>query len=69
MSMIKSTGWFLVALVTCPCHILLLFPLLAGTALGAYLSEYKTLTFAILGLLFVYSLYMGLKKMNQDEKQ
>jgi mercuric ion transport protein len=68
MNMLKSTGWFLVALVTCPCHLLLLIPLLAGTALGAYLAEYQTITFVVLGILFALSLYMGWRKLDQSEK-
>ncbi|OHX41350.1 hypothetical protein [Cytobacillus oceanisediminis] len=66
---LKSSGWFLVALVTCPCHLFLLIPLLAGTALGSYFTEFRAVTYIILALLFVFSLYMGWRKMFPETKK
>ncbi|RNB57944.1 transporter [Brevibacillus gelatini] len=63
---LKGVGWFLVALVTCPCHLVLILPLLAGTALGAYFMAYKTVAIIAFMLLFAFSLYMGWKRMTQD---
>ncbi len=59
---LKGAGWFLIALVTCPCHLFLLIPLLAGTTIGSYFTEFRTVTIIILTLLFAYSLYMGWSK-------
>ncbi|MEC1158916.1 MULTISPECIES: transporter [Bacillaceae] len=59
----KGWGWGALAFLTCPCHLILIIPLLAGTALGAYLTTYKTAAFIILGALFALSLYRVLSKM------
>ncbi|WP_081793842.1 hypothetical protein [Paenibacillus darwinianus] len=32
----KGWGWGVLAFLTCPCHLVLIIPLLAGTALGAF---------------------------------
>lgn len=66
---LKGVGWFLVALVTCPCHLVLLIPLLAGTALGTYLLQFKTVTFIVFALFFILSLYMGWRKMFGEQKE
>ncbi|WP_081413498.1 hypothetical protein [Aneurinibacillus terranovensis] len=63
----KGVGWFLVALVTCPCHLVLLIPLLAGTAIGSYIAQFQTATFVILAMLFALSLYMGWRKMFREQ--
>ena len=62
----KSWVWFGIALLTCPCHLVLILPLLAGTALEAYFRAYKTVAIVAFMLLFVFSLYMGWKRMTQD---
>nr|CAA71035.1 transport protein [Lysinibacillus macroides] len=62
-NILNSTGWFLVALVTCPCHLFLLVPLLAGTAVGSYFAEFKEVSYIVLALLFGFSLYMGGRKL------
>lgn len=66
---LKSVVWFFAALVTCPCHLFLLIPLLAGTALGSYFMEFKDVIFIILALLFVFSLYMGWRKLFPETKK
>jgi len=52
-----------VALIACPCHLLITLPLLlaltAGTALGAFLGENTPLVFAASTLLFVGGLVLG----------
>ncbi|CAI9394917.1 hypothetical protein ABEP17_14680 [Priestia flexa] len=65
---IKSSGWFLVALITCPCHLFLLLPLFAGTALGSYFTEFKDVIFIVMGLLFVFTLFKGWRKLNPEIK-
>jgi mercuric ion transport protein len=64
----KGWGWFGLAFLTCPCHLVLIIPLLAGTALGTYLTDHKLATIVILGITFALSLYMGFKRMNLQDK-
>jgi mercuric ion transport protein len=52
----------------CPCHLVLLIPLLAGTALGAYLVEFERVAFGVLVLFFVILLYIGCRKMFPTKK-
>ena len=66
---LKGVGWFLVALVTCPCHLVLLIPLLAGTVLGSYFIENRNVTFIIFTLLFIFSLSMGWRKFFPETKR
>jgi mercuric ion transport protein len=63
----KSFGWFLVAFLTCPCHLVLILPLLAGTALGAYVADYQTAAIVLLTIIFAVSLYNGWKRINQEK--
>ncbi|UYG98165.1 hypothetical protein [Cytobacillus firmus] len=65
---IKNSGWFLVALITCPCHLVLLLPLFAGTALGSYFTEFKDIIFIVMGLFFVFALFKGWKKLDPETK-
>jgi mercuric ion transport protein len=46
----------LVAALTCPCHLLLAAPLLAGTAAGAFLTEHFATALILLTVLFMLSL-------------
>jgi mercuric ion transport protein len=45
------------ALLTCPCHVVLLIPLLAGTAFGSVLSQYTGVLTAGLVVLFGLSIW------------
>lgn len=65
----KSSGWFLVALITCPCHVFLLLPLFVGTALGAYFTEFKDVLFIIMGLIFVFALFKGWRNLDPETKK
>ncbi|MGG6449168.1 hypothetical protein [Pseudobacillus badius] len=65
---IKSSSWFLVAFISCPCHLVLLLPLIAGTALGSYFTEYKNVIFIGMGLLFVFALFKGWRKLDPVTK-
>lgn len=51
------------ALITCPCHLVLVLPLLltlsAGTALHAFLVQHTTWLYVISGILFVISLVLA----------
>ncbi|TFB21455.1 hypothetical protein E3U55_09085 [Filobacillus milosensis] len=64
---VKGFGWTAMALITCPCHLVFIIPLLAGTALGSFLAEYETITWGVLGVLFIYFFYMGWKKLSQSD--
>lgn len=68
-NILKGSGWFLVASVTCPCHLVLLLPLFAGTGIGLYFEEYRTAIFTLFILLFVISLYMGGRKFFSEPKR
>ncbi|MED4698241.1 hypothetical protein P9436_04120 [Lysinibacillus capsici] len=65
---IKSSGWFLIALITCPCHLFLLLPLFAGTILGSYFMEFKKFIFIMMTLLFVFALFKGWRKLDPETK-
>nr|CAA71811.1 transport protein [Bacillus licheniformis] len=66
---IKSSGWFLVALITCPCHLFLLLPLVAGTAIGSYFTDFKDVIFIVMGLLFVFALFKDWRKLYTETKK
>jgi mercuric ion transport protein len=50
-----------IAFLTCPCHLLILLPLLAGTAIGAWLNIYFMPVFIAFSILFVVSIIKILK--------
>ncbi len=49
--------WGTLAVITCPCHLLILAAVLSGTALGALLQEHFTLTLVLFSVLFLLSLW------------
>jgi mercuric ion transport protein len=53
----KKWGWGFLALLSCPCHLVLILPLLAGTTFGAYFA-----------VIFVISLWMMFKRADKKEK-
>ncbi|MFZ7942751.1 MULTISPECIES: hypothetical protein [Bacillaceae] len=65
---IKRSAWLLVALITCPCHLFLLLPLFAGTALGSYFIEFNDVIFIVMGLLFVFALFRVWRKADPEVK-
>lgn len=64
----KKFGWGVLALFACPCHIVLILPLLTGTTLGAYFAAHQTTVSLILGIVFVISILMIFKKANKQGK-
>ena len=58
---IPKTFTWLLAAVTCPCHIFLLAALLAGTAAGAFIQSYFIPLVIVFSVLFVVSLAKALK--------
>jgi mercuric ion transport protein len=56
-----------VALLFCPCHIVLFLPLLAGTALGTVLSQYTGVLTAVFAVLFGLSLWYLMRSLGTKE--
>ncbi len=57
------------AFLTCPCHLLILLAVLAGTGLAGVLSQYFGLVFFLLSVVFVTSLVLGLKVLKKSEQR
>lgn len=55
------------AFITCPCHLPLLLLVLAGTGLAGALSQHFGLAFLALSVIFVASLFLGLKALKGSE--
>lgn len=64
----KKLGWGFLALLSCPCHLVLILPLLAGTTFGAYFAAHQTTVSVILGVVFVISILMIFKKADKQGK-
>jgi mercuric ion transport protein len=64
----KKIGWGFLALLSCPCHLVLILPLLAGTTLGVYFAVHQTTVSVILGIVFVISLVMMFKRASKQAK-
>lgn len=58
-----------VALVTCPCHLLILVAVLGGTALGAALTEHMGIALAILGVLFIASAWSAVRLFSREREK
>lgn len=54
------------AAVTCPCHLPLVLAILAGTALAGSLSQYFGLAFLVFTVIFVPTLYLGLRALRES---
>jgi len=57
------------AFVTCPCHLPLLLAVLAGTGLAGALSQYFSVVFLVLTVIFVASLIFGLRTVMKGDFQ
>lgn len=57
-----------IAVVTCPCHLPLLVAVLAGTTLGAALSEHWGLAFGVLSALFAVSAWNTIRLFGRAER-
>ncbi len=55
------------AFVTCPCHLPILLAILAGTGLASALSQYVGLAVLLLSVVFVASLWLGLRTLRGDQ--
>lgn len=56
------------AFLTCPCHLPILLAVLAGTGLAGALSQYFGLAFLGLSVLFIVSLFLGLRILKSREQ-
>ncbi len=61
----KKIGWGFLAQLSCPCHLVLILPLLAGTTLGVYFAVHQTAVSVILGIVFVISILMIFNRVKQ----
>ncbi|MFC0297773.1 transporter [Geobacillus jurassicus] len=58
MEMVKKSFWAVLALLSCPCHLAIVLPLLAGTSVGVYLARHQSLAIGLFTMLFFFSLMM-----------
>lgn len=58
---IRAYAMLTLAILACPCHLPLLIVLLAGTATGAALQENFTLAAGALTVIFIVTLFLGLR--------
>ena len=52
----NKAGAFL-AMATCPCHVVMLLFLTAGTVVGTWLGAYNDLLYGLAAVLFVYGVW------------
>ncbi len=67
MTSVKGYLAILSALVFCPCHLLILAAVLAGTSLGSLISEHYGLLFPLTALYFIGALFVGVRWMTRSE--
>jgi mercuric ion transport protein len=63
----RSWGWWLIAAVTCPCHLPLLLVFSSGTALGLFLDQYLVLITAPIVALFYIAIKRAMKPVECDK--
>lgn len=67
MASLKGYLMILSALVFCPCHLPIYGALLAGTALGATLTDNSGLLFPVMALYFVGAVFLAVRWMTRPE--
>lgn len=55
----KTAFWGTIALLTCPCHIVIIALLFAGSSIGAVISNNFVWVFLGLAVVFGFSLFMA----------
>ena len=65
MKALKSGVLAALAVATGPCHLPILLVLLAGTSAGAWLARYQDPTFGLMAVVFVVSLYLLFRRLNE----
>ncbi|WP_369690693.1 hypothetical protein [Neobacillus fumarioli] len=58
----KNMGLGFLALISCPCHLVLILPLLAGTTLGQFFCVHQTSASVILAVIFIISILIRANK-------
>ncbi len=58
-----------IAGLTCPCHLPIILAVLGGTAFGAFLRNNILLLILILTAIFLFTLFKGLKLINQTKER
>ncbi len=58
-----------IAGLTCPCHVPIIIAVLGGTAFGAFLRNNIILLILTLTTIFVFTLFKGLKFINQTKER
>jgi mercuric ion transport protein len=59
----NKAGAFL-AMLTCPCHVVMLLFLTGGTVVGAWLGTYNELLYGVAAVLFVFGVWTMLRPGN-----
>lgn len=54
----RNKAGAVLAVLTCPCHIVVVVFLLAGTALGTWLAAVRAYLIMVFALLFLFGLYL-----------
>ncbi|RLA20571.1 MAG: hypothetical protein DRQ61_09760 [Gammaproteobacteria bacterium] len=63
----RSWGWWLIAAITCPCHLPLLLVFSSGTALGLFLDQYLILIVAPIVVLFYIAIKRAMEPVEYDK--
>jgi len=58
-----------IAGLTCPCHLPIILAVLSGTAFGAFLRNNILLLILTLTAIFLFTLFKGLKLINQTKER
>ena len=54
----RNKAGAILAVLTCPCHVVMVVFLLAGTALGTWLAAVRAYLILVFALLFLFGLYL-----------
>ena len=65
---LKGYANLVIAGLTCPCHVPIIIAVLGGTAFGAFLRNNILLLILTLTAIFLFTLFKGLKLINQTKE-
>lgn len=57
----RNKAGAILAVLTCPCHVVMVVFLLAGTAVGTWLAAVRAYLILVFALLFLFGLYLMLR--------
>jgi mercuric ion transport protein len=63
----RSWGWWLIAAITCPCHLPLLLIISSGTAFGLFIDQYLVLIAAPVVALFYIAIKRAMEPVECDK--